>query len=188
MEFNGLPMHPLIIHVVVVFAPLAGIGGILYAAVPRWRWWLRWPLVACALVAAVAGILAVRSGEDLEAQRHLQTLPELATHSARGPLFETWVICELQKRALNQGQPAPLYFWRDNVGHEIDVLFETGAGLQAIEIKSGRTFASDWTAAARKWVEFSGEKVHAPAIVFGGDGRFDREGCRVLGWRELAGQ
>ena len=24
---------------------LAAIGGILYAVVPRWRWWLRWPLV-----------------------------------------------------------------------------------------------------------------------------------------------
>ena len=29
MEFNGLPLHPLVIHVVVVFAPLAGVGGIL---------------------------------------------------------------------------------------------------------------------------------------------------------------
>ena len=34
MELNGLPLHPLIIHVVVVFAPLAALGGILYALVP----------------------------------------------------------------------------------------------------------------------------------------------------------
>ena len=91
MEFNGLPLHPLIIHVVVVFAPLAGIGGILYAAVPQWRWWLRWPLVASAVIAAAAGIIAVKSGQDLENQRHLQTLPELATHAARGR-FLRWVM------------------------------------------------------------------------------------------------
>jgi Predicted membrane protein (DUF2231) len=91
MEFNGLPLHPLIIHVVVVFAPLAGVGGLLYAAVPKWRWWLRWPLVASAVIAAVAGIIAVQSGQDLENQRHLQTLPELATHSARGR-FLRWVM------------------------------------------------------------------------------------------------
>jgi hypothetical protein len=90
-EFNGLPQHPLVVHVVVVFAPLAGIGGILYAVVPRWRWWLRWPLVACAVVAAAAGILAVQSGQDLETSRNLQTLPELATHSARGR-FLRWVL------------------------------------------------------------------------------------------------
>jgi hypothetical protein len=91
MEFNGLPLHPLVVHVVVVFAPLAGIGAILYAVVPRWRWWLRWPLVACAVIAAAAGIVAVQSGQDLEASRHLQTLPELATHSARGR-FLRWVL------------------------------------------------------------------------------------------------
>jgi uncharacterized protein len=111
----------------------------------------------------------------------------LAVHPARGPLFETWVIGELQKRAWNQGQPSPLYFWRDNVGHEVDVLFETPAGLQAVEIKSGTTFARDWPAAARKWSEFAGGEALPPAIVYGGEGRFEREGCTVLGWRELAG-
>ena len=65
MEFNGLPLHPVIVHVVVVFAPLAGVGGLLYAAVPSWRWLLRWPLVACAVIAAAAGVLAVQSGHDL---------------------------------------------------------------------------------------------------------------------------
>ena len=45
MEINGLPLHPLVVHAVVVLSPLAALGGLLYAAVPRWRWWLRWPLV-----------------------------------------------------------------------------------------------------------------------------------------------
>ncbi len=62
MEFNGLPLHPLIVHVVVVFAPLAGIGGILYAAVPRWRWRLRWPLLAGAVTVLVCVFLAGDSG------------------------------------------------------------------------------------------------------------------------------
>jgi hypothetical protein len=111
MEFNGLPLHPLIIHVVVVFAPLAGIGGLLYAAVPKWRWWLRWPLVASAVIAAVAGIIAVRSGQDLENQRHLQTLPELATHSARGRFLRWVMLAFLVPTALaawQLGGPSPV--------------------------------------------------------------------------------
>ncbi|MBI5275384.1 MAG: DUF4143 domain-containing protein [Burkholderiales bacterium] len=111
----------------------------------------------------------------------------LLAHPARGPLFETWVVGELLKRAWNQGQPSPLYFWRDNVGHEVDVVFEAPGGLQAIEIKAGRTFAPDWPQAARQWAAFAGADALPPAIVYGGEGRFDREGCRVLGWRELAG-
>ena len=91
MEFNGLPLHPLIVHVVVVFAPLCAVAGLLYAFVPRWRWWLRWPLVATSAIAAVAAVVAVQSGLQLETQRHLQTLPELAVHAHRGRILR-WVL------------------------------------------------------------------------------------------------
>jgi hypothetical protein len=91
LEFNGLPLHPLIVHVVVVFAPLAALGAVLYAVVPRWRWWLRWPLVACAVIAAVSGVIAVKTGLQLETQRHLQSLPELAVHAHRGRILR-WIL------------------------------------------------------------------------------------------------
>jgi hypothetical protein len=111
MEFNGLPVHPLIVHVVVVFAPLAGLGGILYAVVPHWRWLLRWPLVASAVISAVAGIIAVRSGHDLETQRHLQSLPELAVHRHRGEILRWLLLAFLVPTALGAwllGGPSPL--------------------------------------------------------------------------------
>jgi hypothetical protein len=92
MTFNGLPLHPLIVHVVVVFAPLAGLGGILYAVMPRWRWWLRWPLVACAVIAAGAGVLAAQSGFSLEHQRNLQQLASVRTHQHRGSLLRWFLL------------------------------------------------------------------------------------------------
>jgi hypothetical protein len=91
MTFNGLPLHPLIVHVVVVFAPLAGVAGILYAVRPSWRWWLRWPFVASAVIAAGAGILAAQSGYSLEHVRHLQQLATVRTHQHRGSLLR-WVM------------------------------------------------------------------------------------------------
>lgn len=33
----GVPLHPLVAHVVVMFVPLAALGTIAVAAVPRWR-------------------------------------------------------------------------------------------------------------------------------------------------------
>jgi predicted AAA+ superfamily ATPase len=110
----------------------------------------------------------------------------LETHAARGALFETWVVSELVKQRFNAGQAADLYFWRDNVGHEVDVVQETSRGLQAIEIKSGATFASDWPQAVQKWASFAGAEALTPLIIYGGDGRFARQGCDVLGWREFA--
>lgn len=109
----------------------------------------------------------------------------LATHAQRGALFETWVVGELVKRRCNTGHPAGLHFWRDNVGHEVDVLLEEGDRLQAIEIKSGATFVPEWTAAVRKWLAFAGDAASRPAIIYGGERSFESEGIRVLGWREL---
>ncbi|HLF96191.1 MAG TPA: DUF4143 domain-containing protein [Methylococcaceae bacterium] len=125
-------------------------------------------------VGLMAWLLGIRDARSIE------------THAARGTLFETWVVSELVKQRFNAGQPADLYFWRDNVGNEIDVLYETPQGLQAVEIKSGGTFAADWIAGVRKWQRISGSDAPPPAIVFGGEGDYTREGCRVLGWRNLS--
>ncbi len=72
MEINGLPLHPLIVHAVVILGPLAGLTGLAYAFVPKWRWLLRWPLVALSLVVAVAALVAVAAGNAL-----LDSRPEL---------------------------------------------------------------------------------------------------------------
>jgi uncharacterized membrane protein len=100
MEINGLPLHPLIVHVVVVFAPLAAIGGIVYALVPRWRWWLRWPFVACAVIAAAAGVLAAQSGYSLEHDRGLQQLAAVRTHQHRGSILRWLLLAYLVPTAL----------------------------------------------------------------------------------------
>jgi uncharacterized membrane protein len=91
MTFNGLPLHPLIVHVVVVFAPLAGLSGILYAVLPSWRWWLRWPFVVSAVIAAGAGVLAAQSGYSLEHMRQLQQLASVRTHQHRGSMLR-WLM------------------------------------------------------------------------------------------------
>jgi hypothetical protein len=73
MEINGLPLHFLVVHVVVVLGPLAGLTGLVYALVPKWRWLLRWPLVVLGVVVAITAVVAARAGEAF-----LDTRPELA--------------------------------------------------------------------------------------------------------------
>ena len=124
-------------------------------------------------VGLMAWLLGIRDATAIE------------THASRGALFETFVVSELLKQRFNMGRPADLYFWRDNVGHEVDVLYETPMGLQAMEIKSGHTFASDWPTAVRKWQSLAGNESLRPIIIYGGEGDYERESCRVLGWREL---
>lgn len=109
----------------------------------------------------------------------------LDTHAARGALFETHVISELMKQRLNAGLPLDLYFWRDHVGHEVDVLIDTAQGLQALEIKSGSTFASDWTDGLKKWQKFAGNESTQPSLVYGGTASYEREGLHVWGWQDI---
>ncbi len=86
MELNGVPLHPLVVHAVVVLGPLAALTGLAYALVPRWRWLLRWPLLVLAVLTAVTAFLATASGEDLlESRPGLEQLVE--EHEERGELL-----------------------------------------------------------------------------------------------------
>ncbi|CAN5675973.1 hypothetical protein BH10ACT1_BH10ACT1_14190 [soil metagenome] len=65
-EVSGLPAHPLIVHIPVVFIPLALLAALAAIFRPAWRSWLL-PLVAAGTgISAVAVQLAVGSGRKLE--------------------------------------------------------------------------------------------------------------------------
>ncbi len=52
-----------------------------------------------------------------------------------GVLWENWVVAEVAKRNLLQGQSADLFFWRSRAQSEVDLVVKTGDGLRAFEIK-----------------------------------------------------
>ncbi len=111
------------------------------------------------------------------------------THPLRGALFETLVVNEFLKARWNGGDRSPLYFWRDHVGTEVDLIFERGASVAAVEIKSGLTVASDALSGLRTWHRYATERgrledVHL-GLVYGGEARFTREGVDVLPWSAL---
>jgi predicted AAA+ superfamily ATPase len=107
----------------------------------------------------------------------------LATHAMRGPIFETWVMTETLKHRLNQGLAADIYFWRDNHGVEIDLLYPHLNQLFPVEIKSGTTFSADWLKACQRFAHFAGERSGPPTVVFGGESSFETQGTRVMSWR-----
>lgn len=63
---DGLPWHPLVVHAVVVLLPLAMLGTVLIAVVPRWRRPYGPLVVAVAAVATALVPVATSSGEALE--------------------------------------------------------------------------------------------------------------------------
>ena len=61
-----------------------------------------------------------------------------------GNLFENMVVIEALKARLNAGKEPELYFYRDNKGNEVDLLFRQNRQLIPIEIKSAMTFNPDF--------------------------------------------
>ncbi|MEV4538892.1 DUF2231 domain-containing protein [Asanoa sp. NPDC049518] len=61
----GIPAHPLIIHVAVVFIPLLCLGAVVYAVVPRVRGKIGWAVGALAVISPIAAWFAMESGENL---------------------------------------------------------------------------------------------------------------------------
>ncbi|MBN23334.1 MAG: AAA family ATPase [Bdellovibrionaceae bacterium] len=69
---------------------------------------------------------------------------QLENHPLRGNIFENFVVSEFVKNKMNQGLPSQYYFWRDQKGHEIDLLDDRSSVLFPIEIKKSETFNSSF--------------------------------------------
>jgi hypothetical protein len=109
---------------------------------------------------------------------------QLELHPQRGHLFETWVVTEFLKDFYNQGSQAPLFFWRDHNGQEIDLLIQKENGLQAIEVKSGATITSDWPKTISSWQKHTNNTI-PPLIIYGGQIDCMVEKIYYLSWRSL---
>ncbi len=116
----------------------------------------------------------------------IERAAQVATHPLRGPLFENMVVLEVLKHRFNRGLSSNLSFFRDSRGLECDLLFETGSGLGAIEIKSGATVASDFFAALGS-VAKAVPGIALKAVVYGGAERQSRNAGEVVPYDDLHG-
>lgn len=114
----------------------------------------------------------------------IQEPGQLATHPLRGNLFENLVVSELVKSWFNQGERAPLYFWRDSNGNEVDVIADIGGQLHPIEIKSGQTLNRDFFIGLERWLALAGNQAATPVLVYGGAEELMHREVRVLPWHQ----
>jgi hypothetical protein len=98
----------------------------------------------------------------------IKTPEDLFMHPNRGNIFESFVISELLKKRYNAGYDPDMYFWRDNTGTEIDIILEDGNHLQAVEIKSGKTFSESFISGLQLWMKYSKTRAEHCAVVYAG--------------------
>ena len=108
---------------------------------------------------------------------------QLASHAARGAVFENLVIAEALKVDCNAGETPDLYHWRDHRGNEIDLIVDTPAGPHPVEMKSGETVAGDFFKGLTRWRALAGRSIPA-TLVYGGGESYVRNGVDVRAWRD----
>ena len=110
---------------------------------------------------------------------------QLDTHYLKGNLFENFIISDFLKNKFNTNAPYNLFFWRDNVGHEIDLLIEDSNSLLPIEIKSGKTVHNEFFKNLRYWMKLTG--IEKGKVIYAGESSQKRsEGVEIVSWKDVS--
>jgi uncharacterized protein len=112
----------------------------------------------------------------------IRTPEDLFMHPNRGNLFESFAVAELLKTRFGQGREPELYFWRDSVGTEVDVVYEDGQKMKAIEIKSGKTFSPELASGLEAWRKYSSADIEDCSLVYAGDRNLEWKGLSIVSW------
>jgi predicted AAA+ superfamily ATPase len=107
---------------------------------------------------------------------------ELETHSARGGIFESWVLSEVLKDRYHRGARERLFHLRTHRGEEVDLVVDRGRQRRLLSIKSGRTVGLDALRRLRRLMPLV-DRSDA-RLVHGGDERQTWEDVQLIPWRD----
>jgi predicted AAA+ superfamily ATPase len=108
---------------------------------------------------------------------------QLTSYPLIGSIFENWVISEIKKSFHHNGIEAPIYFWRDQHGHEVDLVIDQGDSLFCMEIKSGQTFQKNFLSSII-WLNKL-QNQRSGACIYGGSINFQVDEIMVRTWKDL---
>lgn len=112
----------------------------------------------------------------------------MASHPLRGALFETFIVSEILKERLNSGRRSNLYYFRDNIGNEIDLILDYGTKVTPIEIKLGKTINSDFFRGLRYYEKLNPNKSNKGLLVYGGGEDLSRSDFDIISYKNVTGR
>jgi predicted AAA+ superfamily ATPase len=93
----------------------------------------------------------------------------VASHPLKGQLFENFIISEFLKNRYNNIKEKNLYFYRDHIGNEVDLILDYGNKLISVEIKSGKTVNNDYFKGLKFYQSLASKLNASSYVVYGGD-------------------
>ncbi|MCP5506033.1 MAG: ATP-binding protein [Chlamydiales bacterium] len=93
---------------------------------------------------------------------------ELAGHPLVGSIFETFFVSECYKRISHLGEIPPLYFWKNKMGKEVDLIIDDPFAPYPMEIKSAQTPNTAFTETLKSWFEMQKLTEGKGAVIYTG--------------------
>jgi hypothetical protein len=115
----------------------------------------------------------------------IETAAQMARDPLRGHFFENLVILELIKYRLNAGRTPRFYFFRDNHGNEVDVIYKTGDYLIPIEIKSSETFSEELLKGVKYFQSLVSKRSPRGYLVYAGENEYEIGNIRVINYKNI---
>lgn len=101
----------------------------------------------------------------------------------RGHLVENLIIMELIKWRYNHGLDSQLYYYRDVQKNEVDVIFKDGNNLIPIEIKSSKTYNSEFIKKLQYFQNLTGNRSPRGYLIYAGEQEQQIHSIGLLNYR-----
>ena len=89
---------------------------------------------------------------------------------------------------MHTARPSNLYFWRDNHGHEVDLVLERGDGLlDVVEVKSAYSIRRGVLRGIDYWRALAAGVGARAGVVYAGEVSGRRGDVEIIGWRDVGG-
>jgi uncharacterized protein len=96
-------------------------------------------------------------------------------------------VSEAVKAFPGLGLEAPVFFWPDRAGHEVDLIIDAGRRLIPVEVKSGATIPSNAFSGPSYWINLPDNSHRHGVLVYGGTtATHTRSGFPVRPWYECS--
>ena len=104
----------------------------------------------------------------------------------KGSLFENYVINEYMKKNYHNNLLLDLWFWRDAVGHEVDLIWQNSELINLVEIKASETIMTDMFKGLTYFEKLKPDLIQSKTIVHTGLFSQNRTLGKVMSWKEIA--
>ena len=103
----------------------------------------------------------------------------------KGNLFENFVVSEFVKNNYHQNLLHDLWFWRDAVGHEVDLIWQNDELLNLVEIKASETIMPDMFKGLTYFEKLAPQLVKTKSVLHCGNFNQNRELGKVSSWIDI---